>query len=73
MNRWVLGMIVIAVLAFGTVIGFNLFVNKKIDTALANLPEPVYPVTVEKLTQPCGRKVSRPLALLNPIKRKRFQ
>ncbi|PKF49835.1 efflux RND transporter periplasmic adaptor subunit [Enterovibrio nigricans] len=42
-------MIVVAVLAFGTVIGFNLFVNNKIETALANLPEPVYPVTVQKL------------------------
>ncbi|USH05165.1 efflux RND transporter periplasmic adaptor subunit [Grimontia kaedaensis] len=50
MSKWFIGMVVIAVLAFGTVIGFNLFVNKKIETTLANLPEPVYPVTVEKLT-----------------------
>ncbi|OEE57420.1 efflux transporter periplasmic adaptor subunit [Enterovibrio norvegicus FF-33] len=50
MSKWVIGMIVIVVLAFGTVIGFNLFVNKKIENTLANLPEPVYPVTIEKLT-----------------------
>ncbi|WP_407334150.1 efflux RND transporter periplasmic adaptor subunit [Enterovibrio sp. 27052020O] len=50
MSKWVIGMIVIVVLAFGTVIGFNLFVNKKIENTLANLPEPVYPVTTEKLT-----------------------
>ncbi|WP_028021895.1 efflux RND transporter periplasmic adaptor subunit [Enterovibrio calviensis] len=50
MSKWVIGMIVIVVLAFGTVIGFNLFVNNKIDNALANLPEPVYPVTTAKLT-----------------------
>ncbi|ABZ77437.1 efflux transporter, RND family, MFP subunit [Shewanella halifaxensis HAW-EB4] len=50
MNKWVIGVVTVAILAFGSVIGFNLFVNKKIATALANLPEPVYPVTVEKLT-----------------------
>ncbi|NLS11428.1 efflux RND transporter periplasmic adaptor subunit [Vibrio sp. SM6] len=49
MKKWVLGMIVVALLAFGTVIGFNMFVNNKIADTLANLPEPVYPVTVAKL------------------------
>lgn len=66
MNRWVLGMIVIAVLAFGTVIGFNLFVNKKIDTALANLPEPVYPVTVEKLTPTVWPQSIRAIGFIEP-------
>ncbi|MEZ8082985.1 efflux RND transporter periplasmic adaptor subunit [Enterovibrio norvegicus] len=50
MNKWILGMLVIILLAFGTVIGFNLFVNNKIKNTLANLPEPVYPVTIETLT-----------------------
>jgi membrane fusion protein (multidrug efflux system) len=50
MNKWVIGVITVAILAFGSVIGFNLFINKKIETKLANLPEPVYPVTIEKLT-----------------------
>lgn len=49
MSRWIFGMLVIVTLAFGTVLGFNLFVNKKIERTLAHLPEPVYPVTVEKL------------------------
>ncbi|WP_232313378.1 hypothetical protein [Enterovibrio coralii] len=68
MNRWVLGMIVVAVLAFGTVIGFNLFVNNKIETALANLPEPVYPVSVEKLAPTVWPQGIQAIGLLNLIK-----
>ncbi|WP_325895380.1 efflux RND transporter periplasmic adaptor subunit [Grimontia sp. NTOU-MAR1] len=66
MNRWVLGMLVIAVLAFGTVIGFNLFVNKKIENTLANLPEPVYPVTVEKLTPTVWPQSIKAIGFIEP-------
>lgn len=66
MNRWVVGMIVIAVLAFGTVIGFNLFVNKKIETTLANLPEPVYPVTTEKLTATVWPQSIKAIGFIEP-------
>lgn len=39
-------MLLIAVLLFGSVIGFNLFKQKKIAEYMANMPEPVFPVTV---------------------------
>ncbi len=45
MKKWTAAMLIIAVLAFGTVIGFNLFVKGKIDEAIANMPEPEFPVT----------------------------
>ncbi len=40
-------MLVIAVLLFGSVIGFNMFKQQKIAEYLANRPEPEFPVTVE--------------------------
>lgn len=49
MKKWIFGVIIIAVLAFGSVIGFNLFVKNKIKMTIANLPEPIFPVTVEQL------------------------
>ncbi len=45
MKKWTLVMIIIAVLAFGSVIGFNLFIKGKIADAIANMPEAVAPVT----------------------------
>ncbi|MEZ9199835.1 efflux RND transporter periplasmic adaptor subunit [Shewanella sp. 10N.286.54.B9] len=45
MKKWTLVMLVIAVLAFGSVIGFNLFVKGKIADAIANMPEAIAPVT----------------------------
>ncbi|WP_394205715.1 efflux RND transporter periplasmic adaptor subunit [Shewanella waksmanii] len=50
MKKWTLVMLVIAVLAFGSVIGFNLFVKGKIADAIANMPEPVSPVTAIDVT-----------------------
>ncbi|MDD7911548.1 efflux RND transporter periplasmic adaptor subunit [Pseudovibrio exalbescens] len=49
MFRWIAGMLVIALLAFGTVIGFNYYVAEKTKEALANAPEPTFPVSVQKL------------------------
>ncbi len=42
-------MIVIVVLLFGSVIGFNLFKQQKIAEYMANLPEPEFPVTVTEV------------------------
>ncbi len=42
-------MIVIALLLFGSVIGFNLFKQQKIAEYLANRPEPEFPVTVTEV------------------------
>ena len=42
-------MIVIVLLLFGSVIGFNLFKQQKIAEYLANRPEPEFPVTVTQV------------------------
>ncbi|MDA0150057.1 efflux RND transporter periplasmic adaptor subunit [Vibrio sp. LaRot3] len=49
MKKWTFFMIVIAVLLFGSVIGFNLFKQQKIAEYMANLPEPEFPVTVTEV------------------------
>ena len=50
MKKWTLMMLIIALLAFGSVIGFNIMVKGKIADAIANMPEPVSPVTALALT-----------------------
>ena len=67
MNKWVIGMIIIAVIAFGSVIGFNLFVNKKIENSLANLPKPNYPVTVTKLTPTVWPQGIKTIGIIEPL------
>lgn len=42
-------MLLIAILLFGSVIGFNLFKQKKIAEYMANRPEPEFPVTVTEV------------------------
>jgi len=49
MKKWTLSMLAIAVLAFGSVIGFNLMVKNKIAEAIANMPEAEFPVTAMTL------------------------
>ncbi|GAD90968.1 putative RND-type efflux pump membrane fusion protein [Vibrio halioticoli NBRC 102217] len=48
MKKWTLIMLLIAIVLFGSVIGFNIFKQQKIAEYLANRPEPEYPVTVIK-------------------------
>ncbi|MBL4832158.1 MAG: efflux RND transporter periplasmic adaptor subunit [Aliivibrio sp.] len=42
---WSLVMLIVAVLLFGSVIGFNMIKQKKIAEYMANMPEPEFPVT----------------------------
>ncbi|MBV7317161.1 efflux RND transporter periplasmic adaptor subunit [Shewanella sp. NIFS-20-20] len=50
MKKWFSIMFIIAVIAFGSVIAFNLFVEHKTAEAIANIPEAKFPVTATKLT-----------------------
>ncbi|WP_298776380.1 efflux RND transporter periplasmic adaptor subunit [uncultured Shewanella sp.] len=50
MKKWFTVMLIIVVLVFGSVIGFNLFIKKKIATFIANMPEPEFPVTAMNVT-----------------------
>lgn len=45
MKKWIM-MLLIALLLFGSVIGFNLFKQQKIAEYMANMPEPEFPITV---------------------------
>lgn len=45
MKKWMAIMLLIALVLFGSVIGFNLFKQKKIAEFMANRPEPEFPVT----------------------------
>lgn len=46
MKKWTFFMLLIAILLFGSVIGFNWVKQKKIAEFMANMPEPEFPVTV---------------------------
>ena len=45
MKKWMAVMLLIALALFGSVIGFNMFKQKKIAEFMANRPEPEFPVT----------------------------
>jgi len=48
MKKWTVIMLLVAVVLFGSVIGFNLFKQQKIAEFMANMPESEFPVTVVK-------------------------
>ena len=50
MKKWTFFMLLIAVLLFGSVIGFNMFKQKKIAVPMANMPEPEFPVTIVQVS-----------------------
>ncbi|ODP99547.1 MULTISPECIES: efflux RND transporter periplasmic adaptor subunit [Salinivibrio] len=45
MKKWFFFMVILALLLFGSVIGFNLFKQQKVAEYMANMPEPTHPVT----------------------------
>ena len=47
MKKWTAVMLLIALLIFGTVIGFNLFKNHMMAKYFANMPIPTFPVSVQ--------------------------
>lgn len=50
MKKWTLSMLLLVVVIFGSVIGFNLFKQKMMGQYFANQPIPSFPVTVEQVT-----------------------
>ncbi|UJF19308.1 efflux RND transporter periplasmic adaptor subunit [Vibrio sp. SS-MA-C1-2] len=46
MKKWTFVMLLVVLLLFGSVIGFNMFKQKKIAEYMANMPEPEFPVTI---------------------------
>ena len=50
MKKWTLSMLLLVVLIFGSVIGFNLFKQKMMGEYFANMPVPSFPVTTTEIT-----------------------
>lgn len=50
MKKWTLVMILIVLLIFGSVMGFNLFKNHMMGKYFANMPIPTFPVSVQTVT-----------------------
>ena len=50
MKKWTLSMLLLVILIFGSVIGFNLFKQKMMGEYFANVPVPSFPVTTTEIT-----------------------
>lgn len=50
MKKWTLSMLLLVVVIFGSVIGFNLFKQKMMGEYFANMPVPSFPVTTTEVT-----------------------
>lgn len=59
-------MLLIAVLLFGSVIGFNLFKQQKIAEFMANRPEPEFPVTVTNVASNDWTPVIEAIGFIEP-------
>ena len=66
MKKWFVIMLIIALLAFGTVIGFNWFIQQKTKEAIANMPEAVYPVTAVKLEPTTWQPTINAIGFIEP-------
>ncbi|MBE8168634.1 MAG: efflux RND transporter periplasmic adaptor subunit [Shewanella sp.] len=67
MKKWILIMLIIAVAAFGSVIGFNYFVKGKIAHVIANLPEAEFPVTTETVKLTGWQPVINAIGFVEPL------
>ncbi|MFV0574579.1 MAG: efflux RND transporter periplasmic adaptor subunit [Vibrio sp.] len=67
MKKWTLVMLIVALLLFGSVIGFNMFKQQKIAEYMANLPEPEFPVTIEKITKDDWVPTINAIGFIEPI------
>ncbi|MBM7456185.1 membrane fusion protein (multidrug efflux system) [Oceanisphaera litoralis] len=50
MKKWILSMLLLLVVIFGSVIGFSLFKQHMMEQYFARMPIPSFPVTVEKVS-----------------------
>ncbi len=66
MKKWTFFMLLISVLLFGSVIGFNLFKQQMIAEYMANRPEPEFPVTVTDVTASDWTPVIEAIGFIEP-------
>ncbi len=66
MKKWTFFMLLIAVLLFGSVIGFNLFKQKMIAEYMANRPEPDFAITVAEVKASDWTPVIEAIGFIEP-------
>ncbi|WP_279386886.1 efflux RND transporter periplasmic adaptor subunit [Parashewanella curva] len=60
-------MLILTAVIFGSVIGFNFFVQGKIKQAIANMPEPTMPITVEVAQPKNWQSTIKAIGFIEPI------
>ena len=67
MKKWILIMLLVAIAAFGSVIGFNLFVQDKISQAISNMPEQEFPVTTTTIKKQSWQPQVDAIGFVEPL------
>lgn len=67
MKKWIASAIILALLVFGSVIGFNMFKTMKIREFLANRPIPEFPVTATTIKLEDWTPHLRAIGFIEPI------
>lgn len=67
MKKWITSAILLAILVFGSVIGFNIFKAQKIKEFLANRPIPEFPVTATTIELEDWTPHLRAIGFIEPI------
>lgn len=66
MKKWMVMMLLIALLLFGSVIGFNFYKFAKMGEAMANQPAPVFPVTEQEIKATNWSPVIEAIGFIEP-------
>ncbi|MEW6998915.1 efflux RND transporter periplasmic adaptor subunit [Colwelliaceae bacterium BS250] len=67
MKKWIASAILLAILVFGSVIGFNIFKAEKIKEYLANRPIPEFPVTIQTIKTEDWTPHLKAIGFIEPI------
>ena len=66
MKKWTAVMLLIALLIFGSVIGFNLFKNHMMALHFAKMPIPTFPVSVQEAKASDWRPTIEAIGFIEP-------
>ncbi|WP_133405616.1 efflux RND transporter periplasmic adaptor subunit [Parashewanella tropica] len=67
MKKWFVIMLILTAVIFGSVIGFNVFVQGKIKQTLANMPEPAMPITVATAKPTSWQPIIKAIGFIEPL------
>ncbi|ALG68282.1 efflux RND transporter periplasmic adaptor subunit [Beggiatoa leptomitoformis] len=66
MIRWFFAVIILSILLFGSIFGFNTFKNQKIAEFMANMPEPELPVEVLEVSSQTWQPAIQSIGYIEP-------